>query len=186
MFFTDWWHGVSSCRLCDVTHCLTVGQEVRVLAVSVQSVVVEVMSCASLGTTSYRCMMNGGVTPWILNLGTSWRRVVGLMVQSLYLGGKRASKEALDVCRSWQYCMVFCILTGRLSLLRSPLDVVIIIIIIIIIITWRYSPTWALASCAILSLSWAFLLHPSIPISRRSSSTSSSHLTFGLPLFLLV
>jgi hypothetical protein len=44
------------------------------------------------------------------------------------------------------------------------------IIIIIIIITWRYSPTWALASCAIRlhwSLSWAFLLHPSILISRR-------------------
>jgi hypothetical protein len=57
------------------------------------------------------------------------------------------------------------------------------------IITWRYSPTWALASCAIRlhsSLSWAFLLHPSIPISRRSSWTSSSHLTFGLPIFLLV
>jgi hypothetical protein len=62
-------------------------------------------------------------------------------------------------------------------------------IIIIIIITWRYSPSWALASCAILhhwSLSWAFLLHPSIPIYRKSSWTSSSHLTFGLPLFLLV
>jgi hypothetical protein len=27
------------------------------------------------------------------------------------------------------------------------------------------------------SLSWAFLLHPSIPISRTSSWTSSSHLT---------
>jgi hypothetical protein len=36
------------------------------------------------------------------------------------------------------------------------------------------------------SLSWACLLHPSIPISRRSSWTSSSHLIFGLPLFLLV
>jgi hypothetical protein len=37
-----------------------------------------------------------------------------------------------------------------------------------------------LASCAIRlhwSLSWAFLLHPSIPISRRSSWTSSSHLS---------
>jgi hypothetical protein len=58
-----------------------------------------------------------------------------------------------------------------------------------IIITWRYSPTWALAPCAIhlhWSLSSAFLLHPSIPISRRSSWTSSSHLTLGLPLFLLV
>jgi hypothetical protein len=45
----------------------------------------------------------------------------------------------------------------------------------IIIITWRYSPTWALVSCVIRlhwSLSWAFLLHPSIPISRRSSWTS--------------
>jgi hypothetical protein len=39
-------------------------------------------------------------------------------------------------------------------------------IIIIIITSCRYSPTWALASCAIRlhwSLSWAFLLHPSIP-----------------------
>jgi hypothetical protein len=57
---------------------------------------------------------------------------------------------------------------------------------VIIIITWRYSLTWALASCAIRlhwSLSRAFLLHPSIPISRRSSWTSSSHLTFGLHLF---
>jgi hypothetical protein len=59
----------------------------------------------------------------------------------------------------------------------------------IIIITWRYSPSWDLASCAIRlhwSLSWDFLLHPSIPISRKSSWTSSSHLTLGLPLFLLV
>jgi hypothetical protein len=40
----------------------------------------------------------------------------------------------------------------------------------IIIITWRYSPTWALASCAIRlhwSLSWAFPLHPWTPISRH-------------------
>jgi hypothetical protein len=47
----------------------------------------------------------------------------------------------------------------------------------IIIITWYYSPTWALASSAIRlhwSLSWAFLLHPSSPISRRSSGKSSS------------
>ena len=54
---------------------------------------------------------------------------------------------------------------------------VVFIIIIIIIITWRYSPTWALASCAIRlhwSLFWAFLPHPSIPISRRPSRTSSS------------
>jgi hypothetical protein len=56
-------------------------------------------------------------------------------------------------------------------------------------ITWLYSPSWALASCAIRlhkSLSWAFPLHPSIPISGKSFWTSSSHLTFGLPLFLLV
>ena len=45
---------------------------------------------------------------------------------------------------------------------------------IIIITTWRYSPTWALACCAIRlhwSLSWAFLLHSSIPISCTSSWT---------------
>jgi hypothetical protein len=58
--------------------------------------------------------------------------------------------------------------------------------IFLIIITWRYSPTWALASCAIRlhwSLSWDFLLNPSIPISRRSSWTSSSHLTLVYPFF---
>ena len=46
--------------------------------------------------------------------------------------------------------------------------------------TWLYSPSWALASCAIRlhkSLSWAFPLHPSIAITRRSSWTSSKHLT---------
>jgi hypothetical protein len=42
--------------------------------------------------------------------------------------------------------------------------------------TWLYSPSSGLASCAIRlhkSLSWAFPLHPSIPIARQSSWTSS-------------
>jgi hypothetical protein len=53
--------------------------------------------------------------------------------------------------------------------------------------TWLYSPSWALASCAIRLhkfLSWAFPLHPSIPIAHKSSSASSNHLILGLPLLL--
>jgi hypothetical protein len=53
--------------------------------------------------------------------------------------------------------------------------------------TWLYSPSWALASYAIRlhkSLSRAFPLPPSVPITRKSSWTSSNHLT--LELLLLV
>jgi hypothetical protein len=55
------------------------------------------------------------------------------------------------------------------------------IIITITTTTWRYSPTWALASCAIRlhwPLSWAYLLYPSIPISHRSSWTSINTIKF--------
>ena len=68
------------------------------------------------------------------------------------------------------HCASFCARFGDWLCLRN------------VIITWRYSPSWALASCAIrlhCSLSWAFLLHPTIPISCRSSWTSSGRLTLG-------
>ena len=51
--------------------------------------------------------------------------------------------------------------------------------------TWRYSPSWSLASCAIRlhkCPSWAFPLHPSTPIARTSSWTPSNH----PPLLLLL
>jgi hypothetical protein len=58
--------------------------------------------------------------------------------------------------------MLGCALQPLVRLVWYQVFTTLLIIIIIIIIIWRYSPTWALASCAIRlhwSLSWAFLLH---------------------------
>ena len=97
-------------------------------------------------------------------------------------------------CHIISYLILYRIVSCRIVLYLSYHNITTYIMlrydiyIIFFFLCWRYNPLWVLAFSVIFFhsiLSLLSFLHPLIPIVWISSSTSSIHLSIGLPLILL-